>query len=63
MLISDPLIQYFGKSVINIQILNPSVIIPITGLEVKEHQRFYQILLIEQIYEVLKQSIDIPMSY
>ncbi len=63
MLISDSLIQYFRKTVITYPKLNPSVILPITELQVNEHQQFYKILLKQQIYEVLGQSIDINMSH
>ncbi len=63
MLISDSLMQYFRKTVITYPNLYPSVILPITEFQVNERQQFYQILLKQQMYEVLEQSIDIPMSY
>ncbi len=49
--------RIFRQKCYHIQILNPSVITPITGLEDNQHQQFYQKVLIKQIYEVLEQSI------
>ncbi len=63
MLIPGSLSKYFRIWVIQFYFSNTSVIIPITGFKMNHHLSIHQILAIQQIYEVLGQSIEIKIVY